>query len=83
MAEHLLRILKTKVDSGSLIPLSVQQEFRDEYRAIPIEGEKESPPPQARQTGDDGKKKRGRVAKTKGCNLCERFKDYEDCPSPS
>ena len=39
---------------------------------------KESPPPQTRQAGDYGKKKRGRVAKTKGRNLWERFKDYED-----
>ena len=46
MAALLLRILKTKEDSGGVIPLSVQQGFRDEYRAILIEGEKESPPPQ-------------------------------------
>ena len=78
MANLLLRILKTKEDSGGVIPLSVQQGFRDEYRAILIEGEKESPPPQPRQAGEDGKKKHGRVAKTKGRNLWELFKGYED-----
>ena len=78
MADLFHRILKTKEDSGGVIPLSVQQGFRDEYRAILTEGEKESPPPKPRQAGDDGKKKRGRVAKTKGRNLWERFKDYED-----
>ena len=45
---------------------------------VVTEGEKESPPPQTRQAGDYGKKKRGRVAKTKGRNLWERFKEYED-----
>lgn len=78
MANLLLRILKTKEERGGVIPLSVQQGFCEEYRAILLEGEKESPPPQPRQAGDDGKKKRGRVAKTKGRNLWERFKDYED-----
>ncbi len=78
MADLFHRILKAKEDSGGVIPLSVQQGFRDEYRAILIEGEKESPPPQPRKVGDNGRKKRGRVAKTKGRNLWERFKDYED-----
>ena len=78
MADLLLRILKTKEDGRGVIPQSVQQGFRDEYRVILREGEKESPPPQPRQPGDDGKKKRGRVAKTKGRNLWERFKEYED-----
>ena len=45
---------------------------------VVTKGEKESPPPQTRQAGDYGKKKRGRVAKTKGRNLWERFKEYED-----
>ena len=61
-----------------MIPPSVQQGFRDEYRATLREGEKESPPPQPRLAGEDGRKKRGRVAKTKGRNLWERFKEYED-----
>ena len=78
MADLLLGILKTKEDSGGVIPLSVQQGFREEYRAVLIEGEKESPPPQPRRVGENGKKKRGRVAKTKGRNLWERFKDCED-----
>lgn len=77
MAELLRRILKPKEGSGGVIPLTVQQGFRDEYRAVLTEGEKESPPP-PRQEGNGGKKKRGRLAKTKGRNLWERFKDYED-----
>ena len=51
MAALLLRILKTKEDSEGVIPLSVQQGFRDEYRAILIEGEKESPPPHHHNPG--------------------------------
>ena len=78
MAELLLGILKTKEDSGGVIPLSVQQGFREGYRAILIEGEKESPPPQPRKVGENDKKKRSRIAKTKDRNLWERFKGYED-----
>ena len=78
MADLLHRILKVKEDSGGMIPLSVQQGFRDEYRAILIEGEKESLPLQPRKVEDSGKKKRGRVAKTGAAIFWEPFKDYED-----
>lgn len=77
MADLLRRILRTKDDSGGLIPQSVQQAFREEYRAVLKEGEKESPPPKPGQT-PDGRKKRGRAARTKSRCLWERFRDYED-----
>ena len=83
MAALLLRILKTKEDSEGVIPLSVQQRFRDECRAILIEGEKESPPPQPRQAEDDGKKKRGRVPKQRAAISGSTLRTTKTAFSPS
>lgn len=52
--------------------------YKEKYRMILKEGEKESPAPPGNEADPKtGKKKRGRVAKSKHRNLWERFTQYE------
>jgi transposase len=48
--------------------------YRQKYRSILTEAEKESPPPDARKRVG----KRGRLKRTKSRNLLERLRNYED-----
>jgi transposase len=71
----LLESINIKVlDSGGVLSETMQQNFRQQYRDILAEGEKECPPPDESQS----KGKKGRTKKTKSRNLLERLRDFED-----
>ena len=61
-------------DAGGLLSASESEKYRQEYRLILKEAEKESPPPD--ETKRNGK--RGRLKRTKSRNLLERLRDYEN-----
>jgi transposase len=52
--------------------------FRERYRQIIKDGLVEMPPPPEKPIDTDGKKKRGRVKKSKELNLLERLRDFEN-----
>lgn len=75
----LLRKLLEKInravnDAGGKLSPSDSERYRQKYRKILADGEKESPPP------DESKRnnKRGRLKRTKSRNLLERLGDFEE-----
>jgi transposase len=60
-------------DAGGQLEAHESEKYRQKYRSILKEAEKESPPP------DESKRKgkRGRLKRTKSRNLLERLRDYE------
>ncbi len=61
-------------DAGGLLSSIESEKYRQEYRSILKEAEKESPPPdEANRKG-----KRGRLKRTKSRNLLERLRKYEE-----
>jgi transposase len=61
-------------DSDGHLSADESKKYRQEYRTILEEAEKESPPPdEAKRKG-----KRGRLKRTKSRNLLERLRDYEE-----
>ncbi len=74
LQELLEAINKDVNDAGGLLRAKESEKYRQEYRSILKEAEKESPPPdEATRKG-----KRGRLKRTKSRNLLERLRDYED-----
>ncbi len=61
-------------DSGGFWDVSKSDKFRQTYRSILKEAEKESPPPDETKR----KGKRGRLKRTKSRNLLERLQDFEE-----
>ena len=61
-------------NAGGLLGSVESEKYRQEYRSILREAEKESPPPDETQR----KGKRGRLKRTKSRNLLERLQEYED-----
>ena len=74
-----LRALLEKInravhDAGGKLTATDSQKYRQQYRTILKEAEKESPPPEQ----SDRKGKRGRLKRTKSRNLLERLQNFED-----
>ena len=61
-------------DAGDLLSTIESKKYRQEYRSILKEAEKESPPPDE----STRKGKRGRLKRTKSRNLLERLRNYEE-----
>jgi len=74
MKELLEEINIKTIESGGVLNNYMQQKFRQDYRKILIEGEKECPPPNEKRK----KGQRGRIKKSKSRNLLERLRDFED-----
>ncbi|MFQ5688549.1 MAG: IS66 family transposase [Candidatus Scalindua sp.] len=74
MKELLEEMNKEVNDAGGLLQGDEPEKYREKYRSILKEAERECPPPEeARQKG-----KRGRVKRSKARNLLERLIEYED-----
>ena len=72
--QHLLLKINTAVDQAcGKLSREESKKFRKSYRKIIKEGERECPAP----TRPEGKKKRGRLKRSKARNLLERLKDFE------
>ncbi len=73
--QHLLEEINKAVnDTGGLLGTIESEKYRQEYRSILNEAEKESPPPDETKR----KGKRGRLKRTKSRNLLERLQKYEE-----
>ena len=72
MRLFLVNLNQSVIDEEGVINKEKKAGYRNQYRAILKEGEKESPPP------IPVKGKRGRPKKTKSRNLLERLQNYED-----
>ena len=74
LKELLEKINRAVNDAGGLLSASNSEKYRQKYRSILKEAEKESPPPdEAKRQG-----KRGRLKRTKARNLLERLQNYEE-----
>jgi transposase len=74
MQQLLLEMNEATIKAKGCLKKSSAQAFRVRYRGVLTQAEKECPIPAAPQ----GKKKRGRVAKSKARNLLERLRNFED-----
>jgi transposase len=74
MSELLKEINKATHDAGGALAPPEAEGFRVRYRKLLQEAEIECPPP---EPPADGKKKRGRLARSKPRNLLERLRDFE------
>jgi len=74
LRELLEKINRAVNDAGGKLNAGDSGKYRQEYREILKEAEKESPPPD--ETKRNGK--RGRLKRTKSRNLLERLQDYEE-----
>jgi transposase len=74
MQDLLLEMNEATIKAEGCLKKSDAQVFRERYRRILTKGEEECPLPAPPQ----GKKKRGRVAKSKSRNLLERLQNFED-----
>ena len=72
MIKHLNSINARKTELDGTIPPAEQNDFRERYREILQQDEKESPPPERKEG------QRGRIKKNKPRNLPERLRDFED-----
>ena len=76
MKELLLEINNSTRDAGGSLPEKVANKYCKKYRAIIEAGQIECPLPEAPLIVG-GKKKRGRVKKSKARNLLERLDSFE------
>lgn len=74
LKELLEKINRAVNDAGDVLSYDESTKYRQEYRAILKEAEKESPAPDESQR----KGKRGRLKRTKSRNLLERLRDFEE-----
>ncbi len=74
LKELLEEINRAVNDAGGFLNVIESDKYRQEYRLILKEAEKESPPPDETKR----KGKRGRLKRTKARNLLERLRDYEE-----
>jgi transposase len=73
--QALLESINQKVlDAGGVLSKYMQQKFRQQYRDLLAEAEKECPPPDESRT----KGQKGRIKRSKSRNLLERLRDFED-----
>jgi len=75
MMNFLLELNQVVKDSGGMLKQILADKKRERYREILKEGEKECLPP---KPPPDGKKKRGRLKRSKSRNLLERLQAYEN-----
>jgi len=74
LLKNLLEKINREVhDAGGKLTTTQSKKYRQEYRKILKEGEKESPPPDESAR----KGKRGRLKRTKSRNLLERLQNFE------
>lgn len=83
LKELLIETKFSTEESGGVLSREDQERVRKKYREIIEEAEKpegECPPPKEedRPLTKDGKKRKGRLKKSKARNLLERFKNFED-----
>ena len=72
--ETLLKTINRAVDEqGGVLDQEPEQHFRQQYRSLLATAQKECPAPQR----PPGKRKRGRLKRSKARNLLERLIDYE------
>ncbi len=74
MAELLKEINKATQEAGGALDTAEAHQYRLWYRQLLQEAEVECPPP---EPPAEGKKKRGRLARSKSRNLLERLRDFE------
>jgi len=72
----LIEINNSTKEAGGSLSDNVANEYCEKYRVIIAAGEAECPLPEAKQISD-GKKKRGRIKKSKARNLLERLASFE------
>lgn len=72
----LIEINNATNDAGGSLSENAANKFCEKYRAIIAAGEIECPLPETKQI-IDGKKKRGRIKKSKARNLLERLASFE------
>jgi len=76
MKTLLIEINNATKDAGGSLPENIANKYCEKYRAIIASAEIECPLPQAKQI-IDGKRKRGRIKKSKARNLLERLISFE------
>jgi len=76
MKELLLEINKATKEAGGSLEEKAANEYCEKYRKIIAAGEKECPLPSSKPL-ENGKKKRGRIKKSKARNLLERLASFE------
>jgi len=74
MDELLDKINSAVKDAGGSLPVDECKRWRQKYRSLLKKAESECPPPDPVL----GRKKKGRVARSKSRNLLERLRDYEE-----
>ena len=74
MSKLLISLNKQMKEAGGTLTTQQRQEALSTYENILARAEKECPPPEL----PPGKKKRGRIKKSKSRNLLERFLTYKD-----
>lgn len=74
MQDFLNETNEAVIKAGGFVIKATADQYREKYREILLEGDKESPPP----VPDPTIKKRGRIKKEKHRNLLERLRDYEN-----
>ncbi len=72
----LIEINNATKDADGSLPGNIANEYCEKYRAIIAAGELECPPSEAKQIVN-GKKKRGRIKKSRARNLLERLASFE------
>lgn len=75
LGELLLKINEATRAAGGVVTLSEQKKWRTKYRKEIKAGEEECPEPELPK---EGKKRRGRLKRSKTRNLLERLRDYEE-----
>ena len=73
MISLLKEINKATHDAGGCLATAQSEHYRKRYRDLLREAELECPPPE-----ETGKKKRGKMARSKARNLLERLRDFEN-----
>jgi len=73
MKALLLEINEETKTAGGKLPSGRAKEYEEKYNAIIAAGEIECPPP---KPPDDGKKKKGRIKRSKSRNLLERLMNF-------
>jgi transposase len=74
MQDFLNETNEAVIKAGGFVIKATADQYREKYREILLEGDKESPPP----VPDPTIKKRGRIKKEKHRILLERLRDYEN-----
>jgi transposase len=77
MKELLIEINNATKDAGGSLEEKIANEYCKKYRAIVAAGEIECPLPEVPSV-ENGKKKRGRIKKSKSRNLLERLASFEN-----